>query len=70
MAKLSVITFYLNRDLLKEAAVVLLETISMLQSIHHLLIGLKSLSREQKQVLVSQLENKKMEANYLTDVLI
>ena len=70
MAKLSVITFYLNRDLLKEAAVVLLETISVLQSIHHLLRGLKSLSREQKQVLVSQLENKKMEANYLTDVLI
>jgi hypothetical protein len=70
VAKLSVITFYLNRDLLKEAAVVLLETISVLQSIHHLLRGLKSLSREQKQVLVSQLENKKMEANYLTDVLI
>ena len=70
MAKLSVITFYLNRDLLKEAAVVLLETISVLQSIHHLLRGLKSLSREQKQVLVSQLENKKMEANYLTDILI
>ena len=70
MAKLSVITFYLNRDLLKEAAVVLLETISVLQSIHHLLRGLKSLSREQKPVLVSQLENKKMEANYLTDVLI
>ena len=70
MAKLSVITFYLNRDLLKEAAVVLLETISVLQSIHHLLRGLKSLSREQKQVLVSQLENKKMKANYLTDVLI
>ena len=70
MAKLSVITFYFNRDLLKEAAVVLLETISVLQSIHHLRRGLKSLSREQKQVLVSQLENKKMEANYLTDVLI